>query len=197
MSNSISEETRGVILEAAWQLMHREGRLDVTQTEIAAAAGVSRQTIFYAFGGRGGLLLAMVRHQDERTDHVPRLVALVRGTATDVATLESYIDVWLEYLPIIYPVAIQLEMSADRDPDAAAAFADRLVGALRGGFETLLRRLADAKAIPASADPSALADLALGLVLPSAWRFLVVERGWTASAFAESRKKLIRAAIQP
>lgn len=44
-------------------------------------------------------------------------------------------------------------------------------------------------------DPSRLAELCLTLLVPSAWRDLVVERGWTAEAFAHSRHRLIDAIL--
>jgi AcrR family transcriptional regulator len=52
----ISEATRTAVLNATWSLMAEKKRLDVSLSEIAAAAGVSRQTLYFAFGDRAGLL---------------------------------------------------------------------------------------------------------------------------------------------
>ncbi|MHA6688321.1 TetR family transcriptional regulator [Mesorhizobium sp. A556] len=38
--------------------------VDVSQSTIVAKAGVSRQTIYFAFGGRAGLLIAMLHNKD-------------------------------------------------------------------------------------------------------------------------------------
>jgi AcrR family transcriptional regulator len=195
--STISEETQHAVLDAAWKLMATRGRLDVGMAEIAAAAGVSRQTLFYAFGNRPGLLVAMVRHRDAQGDSLARLAAIARGTGADAATLHAFVDAWLTYLPEVYPVAIQLEAEALTDAAAAAAWHDRFfVKGLRRGFELILGRMAAASALPRGSDPARLADLLLGLVTPSAWRLLVVECGWSAAEFAASRRALVRAALQ-
>ena len=196
MKKTISEDTRRAVLDAAWELMSTQGRLDVGMAEIAQAAGVSRQTLFYAFGNRAGLLVAMVRHKDSLTDHVGRLAALARGEGSDATTLHAFLDVWLDYLPVVYPVAIQLEAGALTDTDAALAFADRFHNrGLRRGLELILGRMAAAGALRPGQDPARLADLCLSLVLPSAWRALVVDGGWPPAAFAASRHALVDAAL--
>lgn len=196
MKKTISEDTRRTVLDAAWELMSTQGRLDVGMAEIAQAAGVSRQTLFYAFGNRAGLLVAMVRHKDSLTDHVGRLAALARGEGSDAITLHAFLDVWLGYLPVVYPVAVQLEAGALTDTDAALAFADRFHNrGLRRGLELILGRMAAAGALRPGQDPARLADLCLSLVLPSAWRALVVDGGWSPAAFAASRHALVDAAL--
>lgn len=196
MKKTISEDTRRAVLDAAWELMSTQGRLDVGMAEIAQAAGVSRQTLFYAFGNRAGLLVAMVRHKDSLTDHVGRLAALARGEGSDAITLHAFLDVWLGYLPVVYPVAVQLEAGALTDTDAALAFADRFHNrGLRRGLELILGRMAAAGALRPGQDPARLADLCLSLVLPSAWRALVVDGGWSPAAFAASRHALVDAAL--
>lgn len=196
MKKTISEDTRRAVLDAAWELMSTQGRLDVGMAEIAQAAGVSRQTLFYAFGNRAGLLVAMVRHKDSLTDHVGRLAALARGEGSDAITLHAFLDVWLGYLPVVYPVAVQLEAGALTDTDAALAFADCFHNrGLRRGLELILGRMAAAGALRPGQDPARLADLCLSLVLPSAWRALVVDGGWSPAAFAASRHALVDAAL--
>jgi AcrR family transcriptional regulator len=198
VKKTISEDTRRAVLEAAWELMSTQGRLDVGMAEIAQAAGVSRQTLFYAFGNRAGLLVAMVRHKDSLTDHVAQLSALARGDGADAATLHAFLDVWLRYLPEVYPVAIQLEAGALTDTDAALAFADRFYNqGLRRGLERILGRMAAAGALRPGQDPARLADLCLSLLLPSAWRALVIDSGWAPAAFAASRHVLVDAALAP
>lgn len=196
MKKKITEETRTAILDAAWALMAQPGRLDAGMAEIAAAAGVSRQTVFYAFGNRAGLLVAMVRHKDTTGSHLARLIALANGTGADLSTLLAFVDVWVDYLPEVYPVAIQLEAGSLTDRDAAMAWNDRFFDrGLRRGFELILGRMAAASALEPGKDPVRLADLCLGLVAPSAWRVLVVECGWSPAAFAASRHALVRAAL--
>ncbi len=187
---SISEETRAAILDAAWALITEAGRADVAMAEVAARAGVSRQTVFYAFGGRSGLLLAMVRHKDTRSDHVARLGALSSMTAPGPETLVAYSEVWLEYLPVIYPVGILLDAAALTDAEAAAAWTDRMVDALLRGYRRLARAIHTAHGVPE--DPRRTADEIWTMVHPTTYRRLVVDCGWTEEAFRARQLSRIR-----
>jgi len=191
----ITDETRASILEAAWTLVAEQNRLDAGMAEIAAAAGVSRQTLFLAFGNRAGMLTAMVRHQDTRGDHVPRM-RQIAATGADIAALHAFVDAWLDYLPLVYPVAIQLETGSLSDADANVAWQDRIFSqGVRSGLDRILGQMAAGGTLRADQNPSQLADLCLTLLVPSAWRYLVVERGWTAEAFATSRHVMIDALL--
>lgn len=191
----IREETRTAILEAAWNLMAEQRRLDVGMAEIAAAAGVTRQTLFLAFGNRAGVLVAMARHQDTLGDEVQRM-RQIAATGADTAALHAFVDAWLDYLPVVYPVAIQLETASLSDTDANAAWQDRIFSqGVRMGLDRILGQIVASHGMETELDSSRLADLCLTLLVPSAWRYLVVERGWTAEAFAHSRHRLIDAVL--
>ena len=196
MSKKISEETRALILDAAWNLMADKNRLDAGMAEIATAAGVTRQTVFYAFGNRAGLLVAMVRHRDTHSPEVLTLRAMGSGSGADAATLATFIDAWLTYLPEVYPVAMQLESAALSDADAAQAWNDRFVDhGVRMGVAKILGRMVAAGTLASTLDVEHATDACLSLLVPSAWRLLVVERGWTAQEFASSRPQLIAAIV--
>lgn len=191
----ISDDTRAAILDAAWNLMADQHRLDAGMAEIAAAAGVSRQTLFLAFGNRAGLLVAMVRHRDTHSEHVPRM-RQIAATGRDALALHAFVDAWLDYLPVVYPVAVQLETGSLSDPDANAAWQDRIFSqGVRMGLDRILGQMVANGGLRADQEPSRLADLCLTLLVPSAWRYLVVERGWTVDAFARSRHALIDALL--
>jgi len=192
---TISDETRAGILQAAWTLMAEQRRLDAGMAEIAAAAGVSRQTLFLAFGNRAGVLVAMARHQDTQSDHAQRM-RQIAATGHDTQALHAFVEVWLDYLPMVYPVAIQLETGSLSDPDANAAWQDRIFSqGVRMGLDRILGQMAVGGALRADQDPSRLADLCLTLLVPSAWRYLVVERAWTFEAFVRSRHAQIDALL--
>lgn len=198
-TKTISDETRSAILDATWSLIAKKKRLDVGQAEIAEAAGVSRQTIYLAFGSRAGLLTAMARNKDLQTDHVAKLGEISRSATPGVDDLVTYVEIWIEYLPHIYPVAILLDAAALTDPEAAAAWDDRMKAALLAGLSSIVRRLAKRDLLAVGAKPSRSADRIAeeiwSLVHPSAWRQLVVECGWSAQEFRKSRLAIIRATL--
>lgn len=141
--------------------------------EIAAAAGVTRQTLFLAFGNRAGVLVAMARHQDTLGDQVQRM-RQIAATGADAAALHAFVDAWLDYLPVVYPVAIQLETASLSDTDANAAWQDRIFSqGARMGLDRILGQIVAATG------------------RRPAW----IPRGCKAEAFARSRHLLIDALL--
>lgn len=63
------------------------------------------------------------------------------------------------------------------------------------GLDRILGQIAAGGGLRADRDPSRLADLCLTLLVPSAWRYLVVERGWAVESFARSCHALIDALL--
>lgn len=193
--NPISEATRTAVLNATWSLMADKKRLDVSQAEIAAAAGVSRQTLFIAFGSRAGLLTAMARNKDRQSDHVARLIEGSRAETVDPAGFLRYVGTWLDYLPLIYPVGILLDAASLTDAEAAAAWDDRMKGALLAGLKRILARLEKAGHLRSGVRPERGAESIWSLIHPTAWRQLVVECGWTPEEFRRSRLEIIESTV--
>jgi AcrR family transcriptional regulator len=191
----ISEETRAAILNATWSLIAEKKRLDIGQAEIAAAAGVSRQTVYLAFGSRAGLLTAMARNKDLQSDHVVRLGKISHSDTVTPEDLQHYIEVWLDYLPLIYPVGILLDAAALTDAEAASAWDDRMKGALLAGLKRILRQLARRGHLATGLKPDQAAEHVWSLIHPTAWHQLVVECGWSPQEFRCSRLETIRATV--
>lgn len=191
----ISEDTKTAILNAAWALIAKRKRLDVGQAEIAAAAGVSRQAVYMAFGNRANLLTAMVRNMDTRSDHVARLGMISQAKTADASDFLRYVDIWLDYLPLIYPVGVLLDAAALTDTEASAAWDDRMKGALLAGLKRVLGHLAKAGQLAPGWKPERAAEMVWSLTHPSMWRLLVVGCGWSAKEFRDSRFAIIRSTL--
>lgn len=192
---AITEKTRTAILKATWSLIAKRRRLDVSQSEIAAAAGVTRQTVYIAFGTRAGLLTAMVRNMDARSDHAARLGAIAQAEAIAPADFLRFLDIWFDYLPLIYPVGILLDAAALTDEEAAQAWDDRMKGAVLAGLKRIMRMLAKGGHLAADFDADSAAALVWSLVHPTAWRQLVAGCGWSAADFRRSRVLIVQAAV--
>lgn len=191
----LSPETAQAILDAAWRLISKRGRADVSLGEIAKAAGVTRQSIYIGFGGRAGLLIAMARNVDDRSEHVRRMRDISRGAASEPDALYAYVESWLAHLPEIYPVGVLLSAAAVTDAEAAAVFNDRMIGGLHTGYRRILKRLARAGHLSDGWSVERAADLCWSLTHIEAWRQLVVERGWSSNAFRANRLALIAGTI--
>lgn len=191
----ISEQTRTAILEATWALIAKKGRLEVGQAEIAAAAGVSRQTVYLAFGNRAGLLTAMVRHRDTQSDHVARLSEISHARKISLRDFHTYLEIWIDYLQLIYPVAILLDAAALTDADAASAWDDRMKGAFLAGLKRIFVRLAKNGELKPNWNSEQAAQLTWSLLQPANVRHLIVCLGWSAAEFRRSRLDLVRSTL--
>ena len=177
----MSNETKERILEAAWTLVRERGPSAVTVADIAAAAGVSRQLVYFHFANRAGLLVALTRHQDSRSGFRAR--ALATRELPPVEAFAALITAWHEYVPDILPVALDLEAAAITGDEGADAWRDRM-GELREAFRFAVARLEAAGGLAPGWTVDAAADWAWARCQPSAWRHLVDERGWNPDEYA-------------
>jgi AcrR family transcriptional regulator len=191
----ISDETKTAILEAAWRLMAEKGRVDVGQGEIATAAGVSRQSIFYAFGNRTGLLTAMVRHKDATSPRHARLLGVAQQRRSDPEQLLDIVEAWIDYIPDIYPVASLLDVAGIADAEARAAIDDRLVGQLLTGLTLQLRAMRKRGQLEPGTEPDRAAQAIWEASHIRAWRSLVIECGWSPDEFKRSRMDIARSFV--
>jgi len=167
-----SGETREALLEVAWRLM-REDAAGASMARIANAAGVSRQTVYLHFESRAGLLLALVRWRDERSDFFSRVAAVREDDALEV--LGRYVRTWLDYLPELHPVPSYLAR-ARQDSAAFAAWTDRM-GALEDLYRRPLKTLHAEGRLRGSVTSAVDAVRATASVF--AWEHLVHDRGWS------------------
>jgi AcrR family transcriptional regulator len=166
------------ILEAAWALVIERGTVDVTVAEIAAAAGVSRQLVYFHFDNRAGLLTAMARHRDESSGFVDA-VAAARKMAP-VEGFEHLLRAWCRYLPEIASVARALEAALMTGDDGGTAWRQRM-GELREAVRSAVARLDLAPGW--TVDEAA--DWAWSRIQPTTFQHLVSERRWTPEEYTE------------
>lgn len=83
-------ETEARIIEAAIGVFVRYGAKKASMADIAEAAGVSRQTIYAAFGDKDGIIVACIRQISEES------FATIRARLAGCATLSEQLGVYLE-----------------------------------------------------------------------------------------------------
>jgi AcrR family transcriptional regulator len=163
------------ILETAWGLVTERGTVDVTVGEIAAAAGVSRQLVYFHFGDRAGLLTAMARHRDEASGFVDEVAASWKMPPAE--GLAHLLRAWCEYLPTIASVARALEVTGD---DGGSAWRQRM-----GELRAALRRSMERVELAPGWTADEAADWAWSRIQPTTWQHLVGERGWSPEQYTE------------
>src|ERR687894_3256848 len=108
----------------------RNGR-GVRMSDVAGAAGVSRQAVYDHFGSRADLMVATVRHGDEVLGLDGRL-RRYRAASSGVERLGAIIEFWGNYVPEIHGIARALLAARESDEAVWAARGGRGGGGFRG-----------------------------------------------------------------
>ena len=141
---------------------------------------MSRQLVYFHYGTRAGLLLAMARHRDERSGFVARAVA-ARELAP-VPALEALLRAWCAYLPDMTAVARALEAALVTGDEGGSAWRERMAE-LRAALRRALERVADDGRLAAGWSVGPAADWAWSRIQPSTYAHLVQECGWTRAEY--------------
>ena len=139
------------VLEAAGQMIQAETFHTATMEELAAAAGVSRATVFNRFGSKLGVLHALFTRAIEG----PEMQAIEDALAIEdpVEALEAVIDAACAIWEAYAFVHLQLQAIATLEPDAAVLI-DEQREQQRAEIGGLIRRLAKAGRLREGLSPS-------------------------------------------
>jgi AcrR family transcriptional regulator len=174
-TSELSAETRARILDAAFQRVRDGGTSAVSVKDIAAAAGVSRQLVYFHYGSRAGLLLAMARNHDEASEFA-QAVRDARALPA-VPALEALLRGWCAYLPDLVPVARALEAALISGDEGGSAWRERM-GELRAILRQAFRRVERERRLAPGWSVDQAADWTWSRIQPSTYAHLVQERGW-------------------
>jgi AcrR family transcriptional regulator len=179
-------ETRIKILDATWRLMIEKRGQGVRMSDIAAAAGVSRQALYLHFASRTDLLIATTHYGDKLNRMSERLQPWLAAT-TGLDALSAVADFWGNYIPDIYGIAKALLINRETDADADAAWNERME-AVRGSCRRTVEMLeADGKLTPELSVEDAT-NLMWTMLSIQGWEQLTVECGWTTEQYVERMK---------
>jgi AcrR family transcriptional regulator len=181
-SSELSAGTRERILETAWRWVREGGTSAVSVKDIAAAAGVSRQLVYFHYGNRAGLLVAMARHHDEASGF-RRRVAEARALAPAEA-LEALIRAWCAYVPDLLPVARALEAAWIAGDEGGTAWRDRMED-LSEALRRAVERVERDGGLAAGWTVHTAADWLTATLQPATYVELVEARGWTEDDYTE------------
>jgi len=186
--------TRDRILDACRALLESEGA-QTRMSDVAKAAGVSRQAVYLHFKTRADLLIAVTRHIDKVEDVDARLVKS-RNASGGLERLDAFIEAWGGYIPIIYPVARALIAMAPTDEAARLAWADRM-NAMRQGCEAALQAMARDGVLRTHLTADQSADLLWTLLSVRNWESLTQDCDWPQEEYIRQTKMLARRTFLP
>ena len=184
--SSEHENTRTRILSAALKLL--ETGQKTRMSDIARAAGVSRQALYLHFETRADLMIATTLHLDDLNDS-DALLAESRAAATGVARLDAYIEAWGGYIPMVYRVAKPIMLMAETDEAAKVAWDGRME-AMRQGCAAAVEALARDGRLRSEFDVETATDILWAQLSVPTWEALTQTRGWSQTDYI-ARQKLI------
>lgn len=143
------DETRERILDAARSLLEGDGYAEFTVDAVARQADVSRATVYYQFGSKGGLLEALFDDLAERG----RMTDLAGAfqEADPLVALNRFIDVVIRFYATDRVLLRRLRGLAAVDPDLAHGVEGR-DERRRKGLTVLLGRIAQRHGRPREED---------------------------------------------
>ena len=188
-----SKNSRTRILDAALTLITRRGEAGVTMADIAKAARLSRQAVYLHFADRADLLVALVRHVDEKRG-LPQEIQKIADAPSGVAAMQQMVSLQARLNPGVWAVARAVDAVRRTDKAAERSWQDRLQSRLEG-CRAVVSRLAHEGVLRKDLDPRAAADLLWTLTSLRTWEDLVLQRGWTAAEYEQRINRLLLAAL--
>ena len=183
-----ARRTRRQIVSAGAALFLERGYGATTIDAIAEAAGVSRKTVFAAVGGKLTILKLAndwaIGGDDEPVLLEERAAIQEMKQMTDpVRLLDRYADHLAATLERVAPIHCVIRNASGADPDVARLFAEvkrqRLTG--MGHFAAQL----DSLGLRDGLSRRRATDLLYELIDPTHYEMLVLDRGWSRSAYRD------------
>jgi TetR/AcrR family transcriptional regulator, regulator of cefoperazone and chloramphenicol sensitivity len=171
-----AEETRAKVVEAARRLFAERGFPATTIADVAREAGVSQQTIYGGFGGKQGLVVALIDLIDRDSDVPASLGRLMAsGDPDEILGLAARIP--RSVVERSGDLIVALAGAAPTDKAAAAAIAE---GRKRhdAALAHVVSRLHEMGALREGVDPDEAAAAFATLTSDSTFARLTERHGW-------------------
>jgi AcrR family transcriptional regulator len=188
--SSKESETRKKILAETWRLMVEGRGHEVRMTDIAKAAGISRQAVYLHFSTRTELMVATTHYVDEVRGLNSRL-GRYEAAVTGIEILEEYVEFWGNYIPEIYGIAKALIAVYETDEAAAAAWDDRM-NAVRSGCRNTIDALVRDEMLASDWSRDEAIDFFWTMLSVNNWELLTKVCGWSRSEYIERMKMLLK-----
>lgn len=195
-----ARSTRTAIIEAAWQLFGEHGYAATSIEEIAAAAGVSRATVFTAVGGKPVLLksaLDVAIVGDDEPASLPERPSsrAVRAEADPGIYLDRYAELVTEMGGRVAPIAEAVRGAAGADSDASELWETHLAQRRVGAANVVSDLRSKGAQLRPELDDAAAADVVWVLNDPGLYHHLVLRRGWPQEQFQRWLSKALRSQL--
>jgi AcrR family transcriptional regulator len=179
-----AEQVRASLLDAAREMLLRDGYAALSIPTLAKACGVSAESVYKRFAGKAALVRAVVEHA---LSGVGPVAAETRSDALDAADLAILLRGWgtlsAEVAPRVAPILLLVEVAAAHDPELAK-LARELDDNRRRRMTDNARRLAEAGHLPAALTLTRATDILWTYSSPEVYDLLVKRSGWTLQQYS-------------
>lgn len=194
-----ARQTRAAILGTARERFLERGYAATTIGEIAAAVGVSVETVYKAFGNKAGLLKAMfdvaIVGDDEPVPLQQReMVAHIQAEPDGHKKLRIYGAAYTERAERAVPIQLLVRAAAASDP-AAREVLDQLNQERFTGMTAFSRHLHQSKVLRKGVRSVDARDVLWLFTAPEVYERLVLERGWSTKRFSTWITQQLAAAL--
>jgi AcrR family transcriptional regulator len=196
-----ARHNRWTVLQAAHQLFLERGFAAATIPAIAAAAGVSVQTVYKAFGNKSRLAKAVfdvaIAGDDEPVPMLQR-ASLSRARAEpDAPTkLRLYGEFLAETAPRHVPVQLVIRDAAASDPEARAVWAELQAERLKG-MMMFARALQEGGHLRPGISANEARDVLWTYNSAELFQLLVLDRGWPPQRYGRWVADALISALLP
>jgi AcrR family transcriptional regulator len=193
--------SRWAMLQAARRLFLDRGYAATTMPAIAAAAGVSVQSVYKAFGNKPALLKAVfdvaIAGDDEPVPVLQReALGRVRAEPDPYRKLSLYGEFVAEVTPRHVPIQLLARAAATADPEAAGVW-DQLQAERLAGLTLFARALHQDGHLRPGVSVDEARDLLWTYNSPELYELLVLRRGWTPQRYGRWLADALTAALLP
>lgn len=162
----------------------------VRMSDVAKAAGISRQAVYLHFSSRAELMVATARYGDEVRGLDERLGSY-RAASTGVERLEAFVEFWGSYIPEIYGIARALMAARETDEAARAAWGDRM-GVVHEACRNIVERLNRDGKLASGWSLEEGADMLWAMLSIRNWEHLTIECGWSTDRYVGRMRALAK-----
>lgn len=182
-----ARQTRGRMVNSAKELFVAQGYVATTMEQIAAAAGVAVQTVYYTFKTKGQLLTEVVEVAAAGDDDpvpasrrawVQEMLASSSPQRVLALGVENGTGIY-ERVALLWPA---VGAAAATDP-AVEAYWRGVIATRRGGQRGMVARVAELGGLRPGLDAERAADVVVVLAGPDVYLGLVREAGWPVPAY--------------
>lgn len=184
-----ARQTRAAIVEAARARFLEHGYAATTVGEVAAAVGVSVETVYKAFANKAGLLKS-VFDVAIAGDHEPvplqrrEMVARIQAEPDGRKKLDIYGKAYAERAERAVPIELLVRDAAASDA-AARTVLKQLNDERLTGMTAFSRHLEESKVLRKGIQATDALDILWLFTAPEIYERLVIERGWATGRFGD------------